>query len=98
MSSRNEPSGFQIDQIVENEFLIFRLAVGREPHHLVFAGVDLEAGVIGAAPNTAGRANAGNGSPGTSPGVLPSPIAAEVVAHSPTPSMVSTAAFSNGEG
>ena len=26
---------------------VFRLAVGREPHHLVFAGVDLEAGVIG---------------------------------------------------
>ena len=37
----------EIDQIVENELCVFRLAIGREPHHLVFAGVDLEAGVIG---------------------------------------------------
>src|ERR1035441_4701026 len=28
----------------------------------------------------------------------PSPIATDVVAHSPTPSIVSTTAFSNGEG
>ena len=26
---------------------VLRLAIGREPHHLVFAGVHLEAGVIG---------------------------------------------------
>ena len=39
--------GLQIDQMIENELCVFRLAVGREPHHLVFAGVDLEAGVIG---------------------------------------------------
>ena len=37
----------QIDQVVEDELCVFRLAIGREPHHLVFAGVDLEAGVIG---------------------------------------------------
>lgn len=30
--------------------------------------------------------------------VLPLPIATDVVAHSPTPSMVSTTASSNGEG
>ena len=30
--------------------------------------------------------------------VLPRPIATDVVAHSPTPSMVSTTASSNGEG
>ena len=54
----------QIDQVVENEFCEARLAIGRQPHHLVFAGVDLEAGVIGRRPNRAGRANAENGSPG----------------------------------
>ena len=33
--------------MIENEFCVFRLAIGGEAHHLVFAGVDLEAGVIG---------------------------------------------------
>ena len=28
--------------MVEDELSVFRLAVGREAHHLVFAGVDLE--------------------------------------------------------
>ena len=37
----------QVDQIVENELCVFRLAIGRQPHHLVFAGIDLEAGVVG---------------------------------------------------
>ena len=37
----------QVDQMVQDALREFRLAVGREPHHLVLAGVDLEAGVIG---------------------------------------------------
>ena len=32
---------------VADQLGVFRLAVGREPHHLVFAGVDLEAQVVG---------------------------------------------------
>ena len=39
--------GLEVDQVVEDELRVFRLAIGREPHHLVLAGVDLEAGVIG---------------------------------------------------
>ena len=37
----------QIDEVIENELRVFRLAVRREPHHLIFAGVDLEAGEVG---------------------------------------------------
>ena len=36
----------EIDQIVEDELCVFRLAIGRESHDLVLAGVHLEAGVI----------------------------------------------------
>ncbi len=39
--------GLQVDQLVEDHPGIARLAVGREPHQLVFARIDLEAGVIG---------------------------------------------------
>ena len=37
----------EIDQVVEDRLRISGFAIGREPHHLVLAGVDLEAGVIG---------------------------------------------------
>ena len=39
--------GFQIDEVIEEQIDVLRLAVGRKPHHLVFAGVDLEPKVIG---------------------------------------------------
>ena len=39
--------GLEVDQVVEDELGVFRLAVGRESHHLVFARIDLEAGVVG---------------------------------------------------
>ncbi len=45
-----EPEGavrLQVDQVVENPVDISWLAVGGQPHQLVFAGIDLEAGVIG---------------------------------------------------
>src|SRR3546814_16234682 len=37
----------QVDQPFQDQVLEARLAIGREAHHLVFAGVDLEAGVVG---------------------------------------------------
>ena len=37
----------QVDQMLEDQVGVLGLAVGREAHHLVFAGVDLEAGVVG---------------------------------------------------
>ena len=39
--------GLEIDQIVANDLLVFRRSVGREPHQLVLARIDLEAGVVG---------------------------------------------------
>ena len=39
--------GLQVDQLVEDHPGVARLAVGRKPHQLVFARIDLEAGVIG---------------------------------------------------
>ena len=39
--------GLEVDQVVEDEPGIFRLAIRREPHHLVLARIDLEAGVVG---------------------------------------------------
>ena len=33
--------------MIENGLHVGRLAVGCEPHHLVLAGIDLEAGVVG---------------------------------------------------
>ena len=39
--------GFKVDEVIQNCLHVFRLAVGRQPHHLVFARIDLEAQVIG---------------------------------------------------
>ncbi len=39
--------GLEVDEIREDHILETRLAVRREPHHFVFAGIDLEAGVVG---------------------------------------------------
>ena len=39
--------GLEIDQVVANDLLVFRRAVGRKPHQLVLAGIDLEAGIVG---------------------------------------------------
>ena len=36
-----------IHQLVQDEVRVFRLAIGRQAHDLVFAGVDAKAGVIG---------------------------------------------------
>mgnify|MGYP003703871523 CR=1 FL=1 len=36
-----------VDQLVEDQLRILRLAIRGESHHLVFPGVDLKAGVIG---------------------------------------------------
>src|SRR3974390_2823231 len=33
--------------MLENELCVFRLTVWREPHQLIFAGIDLEACIIG---------------------------------------------------
>src|SRR5262249_53576371 len=40
------PVGLEVDQMIENESGVFWLAVRREPHKLVLAGIDLKAGVI----------------------------------------------------
>ena len=37
----------QVDQVLEDQVGVLRLAVGGQAHELVFAGVDLEAGVVG---------------------------------------------------
>ena len=37
----------EINQVIENGPEVLRLAVGRQAHHLVLAGVHLEAGVVG---------------------------------------------------
>lgn len=37
----------QIDELLQDEVAVTRLAVGGEPHELVFAGVDAEAAVMG---------------------------------------------------
>ena len=37
----------QVDHVVEDGAHVLRLAVGREAHHLVFAGIDFETGVEG---------------------------------------------------
>jgi hypothetical protein len=39
--------GLEVDQVLEDLLLEPRLAVGRKPHHLVLAGVDLEPRVVG---------------------------------------------------
>ena len=47
MLSLKEPSSFSCDELVEDQVDVARLAVRREPHHLVLARVHLEAGVVG---------------------------------------------------
>ena len=45
-----EPEGavrLEVDEFIQNRIDVTRLAIRREAHHFVFAGVDLEAGVIG---------------------------------------------------
>ena len=37
----------EVDEVLENRVDVLRLAVGRQAHHLVLAGVHLEAGVVG---------------------------------------------------
>ena len=41
------PILLQINELVQNQVAVFRLAVRRQPHQLVLAGIDLEAGVVG---------------------------------------------------
>ena len=36
-----------VDELLQDQLGVTRLTIGRKPHHLVFAGVDLEADVIG---------------------------------------------------
>ena len=97
-SSRNEPSALRSIRLSRISLRVFRLAVGREPHHLVLAGIDLEAGVVGEGgieqPERMREVDLLERSSRS----LPRPTPTDVVAHSPTPSIVSTAASSNGEG
>ena len=44
---RQRAVGLEVNQLFENHVRVFRLAVGREAHELVFAGVDAEAAEIG---------------------------------------------------
>ena len=96
MSSRNVPSSFEIDQLIADRVDILRLAVRGEPHQLVLARVDLEAGEVGERRIEQAERMRESRSPRAASALLPSPIHADVVAHSPTPSMHSTAARSNG--
>ena len=41
------PVVLDVDEVIEDELDMVRSAVGREPHQLVFARIDLEAGVVG---------------------------------------------------
>ena len=89
--------GLQIDQVVEDSLGKARLAIRGEAHHLVFARIDFEPGVVGERGiKQSERVREMDLLDHLS--VLPRPMPTEVVAHSPTPSIVSTAASSNGEG
>ena len=61
--------------MVEDAVDVFRLAIGREPHQLVLAGIDLEAGVIGEGGIEQARANAGSAAPSAIVSSLPRPTA-----------------------
>ena len=95
-----EPEGavvLEVDHVVEDEVGVLGLAIGREAHDLVLARIDLEAGVVG----EGGVQQAEAVRPADLALCLEriaSPIDTDVVAHSPTPSIVSTTASSNGEG
>ena len=88
----------QVDQLVVDQVDVLRLAVRREAHDLVFAGIDLEARVVrerGIQQTRASRASAARrGSRCRCRGPMP----IDAVAHSPTPSIVRIAASSNGDG
>ena len=75
------------------------LSVGRQAHQLVLAGVHLEAREVGERRVEQSRASAGMRARALqAQRVAPSPTPIEAVAHSPTPSIVRTAASANGEG
>ena len=38
--------GLDIDQVVANDFFVFRRSVGCKPHQFVLARIDLEAGIV----------------------------------------------------
>src|SRR5215813_357360 len=87
----------QIDQIIVNCLDEFRLTVGSEAHDLIFTRIDPESGVVSKCgiqqPERMREMNFPSGD-----NLLPSPNHADVVAHSPTPSIQSTTADLNGEG
>ena len=74
-SSRNEPSGLRSIRLSRMSLRVLRLAVGREPHDLVLAGVDLEADVIGEGRVEQAERVRESGSPSASSSSLPRPIA-----------------------
>src|SRR4051794_9443242 len=41
------PIRLQVHEMVQNQLCVFRFAIGRQPHHLIFTGIDLESGVVG---------------------------------------------------
>ena len=47
MIEPEQPSSLRSIEMIEDQAGIFRLAIGREAHHLVLARIDLEAGVVG---------------------------------------------------
>ena len=65
----------QIDELGQNRLHVLGLAVRREPHHLVLARVDLEAGVVRERRVEHARANAGYRSSAISLMSLPRPDA-----------------------
>ena len=69
------PSSLRSISLSRIRSAILRLAVGREAHHLVLAGIDLEAGVVGEGRVEQARASAGSGSPCSISRLLPLPIA-----------------------
>ena len=88
---------FQVQEPLENQVLVDRLAVGGQAHDLVFAAVDAEAGVIGecGVQQAEGMREAdfvGQFDP------VAAPVPKQVVDHSPTPSKVMIAASSKGDG
>ena len=92
------PSGLRSIEVIEDPLRVLRLAVGREAHHLVLAGVHLESGVVGERRVEQAERMRESGSRAAPRACCPCPNASDVVAHSPTPSIVSTAASSNGDG
>ena len=86
-----------LEQMIFDRVDVLRFAVRRESHHLVLAAVDFESGVVSERAveqahtvwiaKLLERVNS-----------FPFPMPMELVAHSPTPSIVSIAASSNGEG